>query len=100
MTNTLTDLRIACAKAVKKEIFTLPAYWNGAKDGVTIRQPDRSLHVWAPDLEGHEAQLVELIEFLRSKDAWFPWHTIIRPANDDWKLAIMRAVAEVADDNS
>lgn len=93
----LTQLRIDSAKAVGKEIFTPPGHWpNHAKGDVVIRRRDRSLHVWAPDLEGHGEQIVELIAFLRKH--YFIAELIEALKQEDWKRELMRAVAEVGDD--
>jgi hypothetical protein len=86
-------LRIASAKALGYTVAPAPP----PSDAVCVHGDEKYVE-WAPDLEGHEEQLVELIEWLITRPEVFGWNVIM--ATPDWKLAIMRAVAEVSNDNS
>lgn len=67
MTNDLTDLRIASAKALGHRIFM-----KGDEVWIVIDDSEPYPYdvnaKWAPDLPGHEAQLVECLNFLRHNE--------------------------------
>lgn len=107
-------LRIASAEALG---YTAWTERSGVSDieVVMIRKVGHP-RIWQPDIQGYEAQLVELIEWLLH---YYWWHedrefydlgeltAALGRTQDkhnlgdiEWKLAIMRAVADVSNDNS
>lgn len=87
MADDIIELRLKCARAIGKEVVA-----DGSLDGfVYVRQTSDSAIRYQPDLDND--QLVELIEWLRTQKR--RWALDAAMQSKDWKLAIMKAVAQI-----